>query len=83
MSRWETNRKLIATEFVLHLPDRREFFGLNETAQIIWRGLEQKKSILEIVKEVQKRCGGTRKVVERDVKHFVELLSKKKLITRK
>ncbi len=58
-----------------------ELFTLNETAKVIWRKLDGKRRLGEIVNELSTRYRTPTEVVKKDVVGLVRELLKRKMLT--
>jgi len=57
-----------------------ELFTLNETGKVIWKKLDGKKSLLDLVKELQEEFEAIEGEIKQDVIGLVEELLKRKIL---
>jgi hypothetical protein len=84
--RFETRESLVLEEIddevvILDL-QKNVYFGLNEVAKLVWRGLERDQTIGEIVDELVEQFDVEREVLTCDVHAFVGEALENELISR-
>ena len=62
---------------ILFDPDSGDAFGLNPTSVLIWKAMNGKNSVAEIVKQVEQKCTGIPQEASNHVQNFVKELSDK------
>lgn len=55
-------------------------FGLNSSAEMIWKLIQEGKDETEIIETLRKQYGGNRQTITKDVKTFLKLLAKRGLV---
>ena len=83
--RFETRGNLVLEEIddevvILDLQEN-VYFGLNEVAKLVWRGLEEGQTLGEVVDTLVEHFEVEREVVEGDVRSFVDDALAKELIS--
>jgi coenzyme PQQ biosynthesis protein PqqD len=80
----EIEGEIIIVPLVAGLADMEdELFTLNETGQAIWKKLDGKKSLSDIVKELSSEYDAEAGEIEKDVLGLVEELLKRKILIEK
>ena len=72
-----------AGEGILVDLNTKKYFQLNETALIVWRGIEKDRSLDEIVEEITKTYDVTPERATESVQRLLENLSAFKLVRRR
>jgi SynChlorMet cassette protein ScmD len=62
---------------VLFDPDTGNAFGLNPVSVLVWKCLDGKHSVEDIVKVVREKCEGVPDEVDKDVNDYVQSLVEK------
>jgi len=65
---------------VVFNPDTGQAFGLNPTSVFIWKQLDGKNSIPEVIKQVKENCTNVPAEVEEHVSKFVEQLEEQGMV---
>lgn len=65
---------------VVFNPDNGQAFGLNPTSVFIWKQLDGKNSITDIVNKVKENCNNVPAEVEDHVNKFIEQLTEQGLV---
>ena len=58
-------------------------FSLNETAKAIWKKLDGRKTLKDIIKELSQEYDASLEEVEKDVLGFIEELLKRNIVVKK
>ena len=66
--------KKLDNEWVFLNLENGEYYGLNETASVIWDELKSGKDIETVAKKLQKTFDIDRSVLEKDLRKFLEEL---------
>jgi coenzyme PQQ biosynthesis protein PqqD len=75
--------RIIEDEAILVKVDSGEVIHLNEVAAEIWRTIDGKRKISEIVDHIQNDFDVDREQAEKDTLEFIKSLSDKNLVTEK
>ncbi|MFH1545426.1 MAG: PqqD family protein [archaeon] len=70
----------IGSEILIFSNARLSFYKLNKTGAFIWKNLERKKSLKNIVKKIVGKYGITEEKAKKDLKEFIGGLKKEKLM---